>query len=135
MLINLHGKVSNDNTIKFDLPCVYLQSETYICATELCITFSKKVDSVTGNIFTSLVDKSALNPNQDLIFFTQREKSRILYFSPTHLSEYKIQGNCLTSSEFILYLNYTDNIRENLKATVEDIYLQLSIKCKDSARH
>lgn len=135
MLINLRGTVSNDNTIDFNLPCVFFQSESYVCVTELCIRFSKKVDSVTGNVVTSLVDKSSLNPNQELIFFNQREKSRILYFSPTHLAEYKIQGDCLNSSEFVLHLHYADNLRENLKASVEEIYLQLYIKCKDSVRH
>ena len=134
MLINLRGTVLDDKIV-FDLPCVYFSSHSYIRVTELCISFTKKVDGLTGYFSTSLVDKNSLNPSQELIFFHQREKSRILYFSPTHLAEYKIQGDCLQSSEFHLHLNYADNLRENLKATVEEIYLQLSIKCKDSVRH
>ena len=135
MIINLRGTVNNDNTIKFDLTPVYFSQKSYVSVNELCIIFSKKIDNLCGSLSTTLVDKSAINPEQEIVFFNQREKSRILYFSPRHPAEYIIQGYSLHLSEFSLRLNYADNLRETLKPDIEEIYLQLNVKCKASVLH
>ena len=134
MIINLRGTV-NDSIIKFDLTPVYFSPKSYVSVNELCITFSKKIDNLCGSLSTTLVDKSAINPEQEIVFFNQREKSRILYFSPRHPAEYIIQGYSLHLSEFSLRLNYAENLRENLKPDIEEIYLQLNVKCKASVLH
>ena len=122
MIINLHGKVNND-VINFDSTQVYFEPNCYVAVTNVYIQFSRKFKDVTGYISTSLIDKSPINPLQELVFFNQRENSRSLFYSPTHLAQYKIQCPSLQSSVFEIHCSDLD---EN-SIKIEKVYLQLKI--------
>ena len=123
MIINLHGKVNNDQTLQFDLTPVYFEKNCNVAITQLWMEFSKRETEIYGYISSSLVDKSPINPRQQLLFFSNREKSRILHYTPTHLEDYKIQCQSLHSSVFELHCYDTE-----LKTPkINNIYIQLKV--------
>ena len=122
MIINLHGQVKN-NEINFDSTQVYFEPNCYVAVTKVYIQFARKFKDVTGYISSSLIDKSPVNPLQELVFFNQRENSRTVFYSPTHLAQYKIQCPSLQASVFEIYCSDLD---EN-SIKIEKIYLQLQI--------
>ena len=118
MLINLRGTVNNDE-INFDLTPVYFSRNNTVRITEMAILWAKSVKNIHGRIVSSLIDKSPVNPSQQLLFFYQKDKSNFMFYSPTHPAEYKIQCLSLQSSVFNIQLSEKEQIRE--------IYLQLEI--------
>ena len=118
MIINLNGTVMNQE-IKFDFCPVYFLSTNFVHVNELFIKFKTPVKGVHGFIETSLIDQSTVNLNQQLVFFHQREESNYIFYSPTHLSKYKIQCSSLHESLFYIHLSETQEI--------EKIYLQLEV--------
>ena len=121
MLINLRGTVQNDQ-IMFDLTPLYFCSTHYVRVTEMAIIWHDKVKPLHGTITSTLIDKSPLNPSQQLVFFHQSERSNFIYYSPTHPAEYKIQCPSLHASVFNIQLSEKEEIRE--------IYLQLEINAR-----
>ena len=121
MLINLRGTVNNDE-IKFDLTPVYFSNNDYVRVTEMAIQWNGKVHNIHGKITTTLIDKSPVNPSQQLLFFYQNEKSNFMFYTPTHPAQYKIQCPSLQSSVFNIQLSEKEQIRE--------IYLQLEINAR-----
>ena len=85
----------------------------------MAILWAKSVKNIHGRIVSSLIDKSPVNPSQQLLFFYQKDKSNFMFYSPTHPAEYKIQCLSLQSSVFNIQLSEKEQIRE--------IYLQLEI--------
>ena len=118
MIINLHGTVVNKE-IKFDFCPVYFLSTNHVHVNELFIKFKKPIKNLHGFIETSLIDQSTVNLNQQLVFFHQRKESNYIYYSPTHLSKYKIQCTSLHESLFNIHLSENQEI--------EKIYLQIEI--------
>ena len=118
MLINLRGTVNNDE-INFDLTPVYFSRNNTVRVTEMAILWAKSVKNIHGRIVSSLIDKSPVNPSQQLLFFYHKDKSNFMFYSPTHPAEYKIQCLSLQSSVFNIQLSEKEQIRE--------IYLQLEI--------
>ena len=118
MIINLNGTVV-DKEIKFDFCPVYFSSTNFVHVNELFIVFKKPVKNLHGFIQTSLIDQSTVNLNQQLLFFHNRKESYYIYYSPTHLSKYKIQCTSLHESLFHIHLS------ENKE--IEKIYLQIEI--------
>ena len=118
MLINLRGTVVNDE-INFDLTPVYFSRNDTVRVTEIAILWHKSVKNIHGRIISSLIDKSPVNPQQQLLFFYHKDKSNFMFYSPTHPAEYKIQCLSLHSSVFNIQLSEKEQIRE--------IYLQLEI--------
>lgn len=90
MLINLTGNVVN-NVIEFDLVNILLNPNSSVAIAEICIQYTKAVRNVCGTITSSLIDRSGLNPNQELITFAHSGPIKNLLFTPTHLLWYKIQ--------------------------------------------
>ena len=121
MLINLRGSVHNDE-IKFDLTPVYFSSNSHVRVTEMAIQWDGKAQNIHGKITTTLIDKSPVNPSQQLLFFYQSERSNFMFYTPTHPAEYKIQCPSLQSSVFNIHLSEKHQIRE--------IYIQLEINAR-----
>ena len=122
MIINLHGKVNRKNEIIFDSTQIYFNSPAFVAVTELFIQFSKKIRETNGYLSTSLIDRSPINLNQEIVFWNQRENSRTIHVTPTHLAQYKIQCSSLQASVFEIHLSEPD---ESVK--IEKVYLQLKI--------
>ena len=121
MLINLRGTVNKDE-INFILPQIFFSKDNYVRVTEMAIQWNGKAHNIYGTINTTLIDKSPVNPTQQLLFFSQMEKSNFMYYSPTHPAQYKIQCPSLQSSVF--------NIRLSEKEQIREIYLQLEINAR-----
>ena len=118
MIINLNGIIRND-IIYFDLCPLYFEANQYVHANELFIQSKTLVKNVHGYIESSLIDQSSVNLTQQLLFFHQRKESNYIYYTPTHLSKYKIQCSSLHGSVFKIHLSE--------KHEIEKIYLQLEI--------
>ena len=121
MLINLRGTV-HSGEIQFDLTPVYFSNNDYVRVTEMAIQWNGKANNIHGKITTTLIDKSPVNPSQQLLFFYQNEKSNFMFYTPTHPAQYKIQCPSLQSSVFNIQLSEKEQIRE--------IYLQLEINAR-----
>ena len=90
MLINLTGNVVN-NVIEFDLVNILLNPNSSVAIAEVFIRYTKAVKNVAGTIQSSLIERSGLNPNQELITFAHTGLIKNFLFTPTHLLWYKIQ--------------------------------------------
>ena len=127
MIINLKGRVKSDGEINFDLTPLYFSSDDYVQVNQLFLQYDKKLSEVSGNITSSLVDRSSVNQNQELLFFHQSSKSRQLYFTPTHAAQYKIQSASLHSATFKLSL-FEDTEKIDFRKIHISVYLQLKVE-------
>ena len=118
MILNLRGKVVN-KTIQFELPPLFFQRNHFVHVNYIFVKWNQTVGDLYGEITTSLIDRTPYNPTQEILLFFQTKKSNYLYFTPTHLSKYKIQCPCLQSSVF--------NISLSEKHDIQEIKLQLEI--------
>lgn len=99
MLINLTGKIKND-FIEFDLVNIPLNQNSSVTVIQLCIEYNGIVSNVCGSIHTTLIERSGLNPSQELITFSHTSQVKNLLYTPPHFLWYKIQLGDLKSSVF-----------------------------------
>ena len=118
MIINLVGTV-DDTKIDFELTPVYFEKNQYVHVNEIAIQWKHPQSHIYGTISSTLVDLSALNMDQQILFFHQHQESKYLYYAPTHHSKYIIQCSSLQASVF--------NITLSEEHEIEKIYLQLEI--------
>ena len=128
MIINLLGEADASGEINFDLTPVFFGNQQKVAVNELFVLYSKKVSDVIGVLTSTLIDRSPLNLNQQLLLFYQEKKSRSIFYTPTHKAKYKIQNSSLQSSVFTLKLYKADEVNERItNLEIEKIYLQLEI--------
>ena len=116
MLVRVQGKgeILTDSSYRLNLniPSLYLDDANYVIAlrmfmliirTDLLNTFHYP-DEQLLSIRTSAVDKSAVNPTQEIasIYTNIGSGYNIIHYEPTLLREYKIQITSLHSADFIL---------------------------------
>ena len=118
MIVNLEGTLAGDK-IEFKLPMIYFIKDHRVKVNEFFIEWKSKVSYVNGSLISTLIEKSMANPNQQLLFFQNSEKSYYTHVTPTQNAWYKIQNLCLESAVFELKLSEEHKI--------EKIYLQLEI--------
>ena len=123
MLIHLQGQVENEN-IHFDLPQVYFRQGQTVAVAEIGIDWSK-TGRFSGEIITSLVDKSPCNPKQQIYHINKASGSNYTFDTPTHFLEYKIQCLDLKSSVFKIHVYDKDNFK--IRNCVKGVYLTLKI--------
>ena len=123
MLIHLQGQVENEN-IHFDLPQVYFRQGQTVAVAEIGIEWSK-TGRFSGEITTSLVDKSPCNPKQQIYHINKASGSNYTFDTPTHFLEYKIQCLDLNASVFKINIYDKDNIKK--RNCVQGVYLTLII--------
>ena len=99
MLINLTGKINNDN-IEFNLVNLPLDQNSSVAVAQLCIEYKESVRNVCGSVYTTLIERSGLNPLQELITFSHTSQVKNLLYTPPHFLWYKIQLGDLQSSVF-----------------------------------
>ena len=121
MLVRIKGKMMNQQ-IQFELPLIYFDNKSYVALQQILIDFNKIQKSITGQLSTSLIDRSPLNPDQSLADFQQLHETKTLIFQPTHLHYYKIQRIDLMSSEF--KISFRENIQ---KREIDNIELLLHV--------
>ena len=128
MIINLLGEADSSGEINFNLTPVYFGNHQTVAVNEIFVLFNKKVSDVICVLTSTLIDRSPVNLNQQLLLFYQEKKSRCNFFTPTHKAKYKIQNSSLQSSVFTLKLYKADEINERItNLEIEKIYLQLEI--------
>ena len=121
MLINLWLTPQN-NELKFDLPAIQFKQGQGVCISRIHIHFSKQVNSPTIILQSTLIDKSSLNPTQQLMFGYSTGFQKHFDFTPTHKEYYKIQCMDFQSSEFKLV-----DLDNNKIKYIEKIFIQLDI--------
>ena len=129
MLIHLQGEVDND-IVKFDLPQIYFKRGQTVSVAHVEIDWEKGQKRIlSGELISTLVDKSPCNPKQQIFNFHQTWVSNFAHFTPTHLLHYKIQCLDLNSSVFkIHFFTWNKNVkRKNIKNLIERVYLTLEI--------
>ena len=119
MLINLMAINENEDLI-IDLPYMKF-SNHFVTLSELFIEWTETVQ-VYGFISSSLVDRNAFNPKQQIFQFCQEQPSIYLYRTPTHFQTYKIQRTELETAEFKLRISEKEHLSK-----IKNIFLQLNI--------
>ena len=119
MFINLMAINENEDLI-IDLPYMKF-SNHFVTLSELFIEWTEPVQ-VYGFISSSLVDRNAFNPKQQIFQFCQEQPSIYLYRTPTHFQTYKIQRTELETAEFKLRISEKEHLSK-----IKNIFLQLNI--------
>ena len=110
---------ASEYELLFDLPPVDFNLQQTIYVNEIAIKWTRIHKNVAVSLQCTLIDKSPLNPTQQLLFAYQNNASDFLFYSPTRAQEYKIQRSSLQSSQFTLVTSVQDPIQE--------VYIQLFI--------
>ena len=139
MLVRLRGSATkiNDWLFKLDLslPVVYFDSNDYVITLRMITLDFHFTDSHPVRQFWSLrttaVDKSALNPDQEIgSFITNYDEGSdymLSYYEPNMLRGYKIQIPSFHSVEFYLSALKPDNF-------LQVNYVELLIDISENAR-
>ena len=111
-------KKINDFTFEliFNLPKLYFDTTQNVYANEIVIYWGSRTSS-NALLQTTLIDKSPVNTQQQLLFIHRGNPSTSTYYSPTRIQEYKIQRAELQSSQF--YITTTE------KVNIQKVNLQL----------
>ena len=96
----------------FDLPPLYFEHYQTVFVNEMYVKWKNRHKNVSIALQCTLIDKSPLNPMQQLLFAHQNYDSNFLFYSPTRPQEYKIQRSSLQSSQFTLVTSEKDDIQE-----------------------
>ena len=131
--ISCDAEKINNNLFKLNcpFPTIYLDKNNYtISLHQICIKVTVTPDWHDNSIrFWSLratcIDKTAVNPQQEIALFTSDRFSRSGYvrYAPVNLRAYKIQNTAVHTSEFYLSLDERD-----LDVRIEKIELLFEIK-------
>ena len=105
--------------LNFDLPPLFFENYQTIFANEITIKWKSKRQNISASLHCTLIDKSPLNPMQQLLFIHQNYESNFLFYSPTRPQEYKIQRSSFQSAQFSLITSK--------KADIQEVYIQLFI--------
>ena len=109
----------NEYELLFDLPPLDFYLQQTVSVNEIAIKWKRSHKNIAVSLQCTLIDKSPLNPTQQLLFAYQQYESDFLFYSPTRPQEYKIQRSSLQSSQFTLITSEKDLIQE--------VYIQLFI--------
>ena len=123
MLIHLQGQVKND-IIYFDLPQIYFRRGQNIAVAECEIEWTKS-SRYSGEITSTLVDKSPCNPKQQIYRLFKKVGSVYTCHTPTHFLEYKLQ--CLDLKSSVFKIHVYDQDENKFLNCVKGVYLILVI--------
>ena len=112
--------INENEDLIIDLPYMKF-SNHFVKLSELFIEWTEPVQ-VYGFISSSLVDRNAFNPKQQIFQFCQEQPSIYLYRTPTHFQTYKIQRTELETAEFKLRISEKEHLSK-----IKNIFLQLNI--------
>ena len=112
--------INENEDLIIDLPYMKF-SNHFVKLSELFIEWTEPVQ-VYGFISSSLVDRNAFNPKQQIFQFCQEQPSIYLYRTPTHFQTYKIQRTELETAEFKLRISEKEYLSK-----IKNIFLQLNI--------
>ena len=92
----------NTQIIALNFPVIYLDSSDYkISVRMINIESADNIQDQYFSLRSTIVDKNAINPNQELYNF-RSNGSNYIFCEPTHLREYKVQLKDIHTAEFKL---------------------------------
>jgi len=104
--------LTNEHDLKFILPNVSFGFNDYEISVKQClIDWEQPVTSLYGIICSTIIDKSVINPTQQLLAFSQHKKSNFLLHTPVNREAYLIQRQDLQTAEFSLTLSEKHKIK------------------------
>ena len=112
-------QLDGETELIFDLPPLFFENYQTIFVNEITIKWKTKRQNISASLHCTLIDKSPLNPMQQLLFVHQNYESNFLFYSPTRAQEYKIQRSSFQSAQFSLVTSE--------KAVIQEVYIQLFI--------
>lgn len=112
-------QLDHETELVFDLPPLYFENYQTVFVNEISIKWKTKKQNISTSLHCTLIDKSPLNPMQQLLFVHQNYESNFLFYSPTRAQEYKIQRSSLQSAQFSLVTSE--------RAIIQEVYIQLFI--------
>ena len=125
MLIHLQGEVQND-VIHFDLPQIYFKRGQSVAVAHVEIDWEKGQKRIlSGELISTLVDKSPCNPKQQIYRLFKKMGSGYTCHSPTHFLEYKLQ--CLDLQSSVFKIHIYDKDKNKIKNSIKGVYLTLVI--------
>ena len=131
MLAHLSGTMKNDH-IEFDIMNLPLHRNSIVTVAQLSIHYTEIVNNVCGSIHSTLIERSGINPLQELISFSHTGPVKNLLYTPTHFIWYKIQLSDLKTSVFKIShyeSNQTNKISKiNLKLQINEGILEINSK-------
>ena len=120
MHINLYGSADENGNITFEkIPAVYFVDSQTVAVSEIAIKWTNPVHTQFGTLSSTLIDRSPINIEQQLVYIYQNEESNFTHIATRHLAHYKIQCLSLQSSVFKLHLSKS--------VKIEKIYIQLAV--------
>ena len=122
MLINLMAINENEDLI-IDLPYMKF-SNHFVTLSELLIEWTEPVQ-VYGYISSTLVDRNAFNPKQQIFHINKQSGSNYTFIAPTPFLEYKIQ--CLDLESSVFKIHIYDKDKNKIKNSIKGVYLTLVI--------
>ena len=123
MLIHLEGQVKND-IIQFNLPQIYFRRGQHVAVAEVEIFFNQS-QRLTGEITSTLVDKSPCNSKQQIYHISKASGSNYFFDMPTPFLEYKIQ--CLDLKSSVFKIHVYDKDKNKIINSIKGVYLTLNI--------
>ena len=123
MLIHLEGQVKND-TIQLNLPHTYFRRGQHVAVAEVEIFFNQS-QRLTGEITSTLVDKSPCNSKQQIYHISKASGSNYFFDTPTPFLEYKIQ--CLDLKSSVFKIHVYDKDKNKIINSIKGVYLTLNI--------
>ena len=124
MLVKISGSSepgTKDFKLKLNIPFIYLDKEDYtISVRRMSFKCVKDPGAVFFSLHTSAVDRSLINPDQEVALVYNRGSSYIYSHPPTPLI-YKVQIKEIHTAEFKLRtsVDITENKIENFVAIIE----------------
>ena len=113
--------LTKEHDLKFNLPNVSFGFSDYEIRVKQClIVWEQPANSLYGILCSTIIDKSIINPTQQLLVFSQHKKSNFLLHTPVNPEAYLIQRQDLQTAEFILTLSEKQKI-EKVKLILEII--------------
>ena len=101
----LRGLKLNNYSFQLDLnfPKIFLDKFDYkISVRTICLESTSGFRPCRFSLRSTLVDKNALNPNQEILSFAPKKGSNYIHYSPRNLFEYKVQLKDVHTADFIL---------------------------------
>ena len=119
MLIHLDSKIDTVNQIEtvnhdlvFKLPYIPFGLDDFeIKIVQLLIVWNQPVLPLYGFLTSTIIDKSVLNPTQQLLAFSQSKKNNYLLYTPMHPERYIIQRQNFETADFHLELSEKHKIK------------------------
>ena len=100
MLVRIKGKMINDE-ISFDFPAIFFKQKSFVCLQSLVIKFKIPQNIFSGQISTTLIDRSPINPEQ-IIKSSEKVGEKVVYASIGKLGKMVVSSSIRKVGEMVV---------------------------------